>query len=77
MLKRIALLIWLTPVLSMAQPLDSVVAVVNEGVITTSELNAQAEVLRQQIAAKGMEVPAPKVLKKQVLQHLIDVIRVR
>lgn len=76
MLKRIALLMLLLPILAVseaAQPLDKVVAVVNEGVITESELNAQVEVLRQQLLAKQMQLPSDVVLRKQVLQHLIDV----
>ena len=56
-----------------AQPLDKVVAVVNDNVITASELEAQVDVLRQQITAKNMQIPAEPVLRKQVLQHLIDV----
>lgn len=56
-----------------AEPLDKVVAVVNDNVITESELNSQIEILRQQITAKNMALPSEKVLRKQVLQHLIDV----
>lgn len=56
-----------------AEPLDKVVAVVNDNVITASELDSQMEVLRQQIRAKKMELPSDDVLRKQVLQHLIDV----
>lgn len=56
-----------------AQPLDKVVAVVNDDVITASELDAQVDVMRQQILAKHMQLPSDKVLRKQVLQHLIDV----
>jgi peptidyl-prolyl cis-trans isomerase SurA len=73
MLNRIACLMMLLPALALAQPLDRVVAVVNDGVITASELNAQVQLLRQQIVAKKMQVPSDTVLKKQVLQHLIDV----
>ncbi|KTD07964.1 peptidylprolyl isomerase [Legionella jamestowniensis] len=76
MLKRIALLMLMLSALSVteaAQPLDRVVAVVNEGVITESELNAQVEILRQQIVAKNMQLPPEVTLRKQVLQHLIDV----
>ena len=58
---------------SSAQPLDKVVAVVNDNVITASELNAQINVLRQQLMAKNMQLPPDAVLRKQVLQHLIDV----
>ncbi|CEK09424.1 peptidylprolyl isomerase [Legionella hackeliae] len=76
MLKRIALLMLLLsvlPVAEAAQPLDKVVAVVNEGVITESELNTQVDILRRQLEAKRMQLPSDKVLRKQVLQHLIDV----
>ncbi|MCX7116052.1 MAG: peptidylprolyl isomerase [Gammaproteobacteria bacterium] len=56
-----------------AEPLDQVVALVNDGVITSSELDKQVEVLRQQLAAKQVALPPEDVLRKQVLQHLIDV----
>ncbi|MDI9819370.1 MULTISPECIES: peptidylprolyl isomerase [unclassified Legionella] len=75
MLKRIASLTLLLSVFTMAeaQPLDKVVAIVNDGVITESELNTQVETLKQQLEAKHMQLPPEKVLRKQVLQHLIDV----
>lgn len=72
----IGILFILLPVLvwaESAQPLDKVVAVVNDDVITASELNEQVEILRKQIMAKNMQVPDDKTLRKQVLQHLIDV----
>ena len=56
-----------------AQPLDKVVAIVNDNVITASELAAQMDILRQQLLAKNMQLPPDTVLRKQVLQHLIDV----
>ena len=55
------------------QLLDKVVAVVNNGVITASELNAQVEQSKKQILAQKMKLPTDSVLRKQVLQHLIDV----
>lgn len=76
MLKRLALLLLLLPVMAgvhAAQQLDRVVALVNDGVITSSELNAQVEILRQQLIDKKMQLPPDNVLRKQVLQHLIDV----
>lgn len=73
MLKRIACLLLVYPVLSLAEPLDRVVAVVNEGVITASELNAEVQLLREQILARHMPLPSDTALQKQVLQHLIDV----
>ncbi|QRN04857.1 molecular chaperone SurA [Legionella sp. MW5194] len=73
MLKRIVSLALLLPTLALAQPLDSVVAIVNDGVITSSELNTQVDALRQQMQARKMQMPPEKTLRKQVLQHLIDV----
>jgi peptidyl-prolyl cis-trans isomerase SurA len=58
---------------SFAESLDNVVAVVNDGVITSSELEEQVSILRQQLASKQVTPPSDEVLKKQVLQHLIDV----
>lgn len=56
-----------------AEALDKVIAVVNEGVITSSELNAELALLRNQMEANKMQLPPEKVLRKQVLQRLIDV----
>lgn len=56
-----------------AQSLDKVIAVVNDNVITSSELETQVEALRRQLTAKNMKLPTEDVLRKQVLQHLIDV----
>ncbi|MBI2785936.1 MAG: peptidylprolyl isomerase [Legionella longbeachae] len=55
------------------QVLDKVVAVVNNGVITSSELDKQVELSKKQILAQKMQLPADSVLRKQVLQHMIDV----
>ena len=66
----------LLPVSSMAaatQPLDKVVAIVNDNVITESELATHIAMLRQQLTAKHTELPSEAVLRKQVLQHLINV----
>ena len=57
----------------LAEPLDNVVAVVNEGVITARELDEQVDQLRQQLQSKQVSLPDDSALKKQVLQHLIDV----
>ena len=77
MLKQIGCLLVLLPALAfepaLAQPLDKVVAVVNDNVITESELATQTEQLKQQLMAKNMQLPPEAVLRKQVLQHLIDV----
>nr|WP_231852390.1 peptidylprolyl isomerase [Legionella micdadei] len=73
-MKRIVFIILLLPILTVvAQPLDKVVAIVNDGVITASELDAQVKILKEQLIAKKMQLPSDKILRKQVLQHLIDV----
>ncbi len=76
MRKQIIIFLMLLPAFvfaGSAQPLDKVVAIVNDNVVTASELESQVEVLRQQIIAKKMELPPEAVLRKQVLQHLIDI----
>lgn len=76
MRKQMLLLGVLLPMLVAAQSsqvLDKVVAVVNDNVITSSELDRQVDLLRQQMTAKNLEIPSESVLRKQVLQHLIDV----
>lgn len=56
-----------------SQTLDKVVAVVNDDVVTESELNTQMELIRKQLTAKGVKLPPEDAFRKQVLQHLIDV----
>lgn len=55
-----------------AEHLDKVVAIVNEEVITESELSKEVERLKQQMYASNTPLPADEVLRKQVLQHLIN-----
>ncbi|MDF1828337.1 MAG: peptidylprolyl isomerase [Legionellaceae bacterium] len=55
-----------------AEALDKVVAVVNDGVITQSELSAQVDMWRQQLRARKTELPPESALQKQVLNRLID-----
>lgn len=74
--KRILLFLILlltTIIVKAGEPLDKVVAIVNDSVITSSELNSQVGVLRQQLIAKQVQMPSEQVLRKQVLQHLINV----
>lgn len=54
------------------QPLDRIVAVVNEGVILQSQLNdTMATVAHQITSSSGGKLPPQNVLEKQVLQRLI------
>lgn len=75
MIKKIALLCALSlgTNIVQAQVLDKVVAIVNNGVITAAELNKQVEQSKKQLMAQRVQVPDALALRKQVLQHLIDV----
>lgn len=76
MYKKIALVCVLFAAVGVAQAkqlLDKVVAVVNNGVITSSELDKQVALTKTQLIAQKVPLPSEAALRKQVLQHLIDV----
>lgn len=54
-----------------AQAIDRIVAVVNDEVITESELNARLEEVRKRIAAQKIQSPPINILKKQVLERSV------
>jgi peptidyl-prolyl cis-trans isomerase SurA len=56
-----------------AVSLDAVVVEVNDGIITKSELDKNVADTKMQLEARHMAVPANDILRKQVLEHLIDV----
>ena len=72
MKKYMSFLFLLCSVSAVAEPLDKVVAVVNDGVITQSEFNTQLDMWRQQLRARKTEMPPESALQKQVLSRLID-----
>ena len=51
--------------------LDGVAAIVNEGVVLKSQLNAQIEVIRERALAQNMQLPPEEILEEQVLERLI------
>lgn len=51
--------------------IDSVVAVVNDDVITRQELNERLRVVVGQLQKQGTPLPAPEVLEKQMLERMI------
>jgi len=77
-MKIILMLIFLAT--SMATPfalantvgLDSIVAVVNDKAITNSQLVAQIQMIKEQLLASHAPVPPPAVLRKKVLNDMID-----
>jgi peptidyl-prolyl cis-trans isomerase SurA len=55
-----------------AEPLDQIVAVVNQDVITQSQLSDAMQRVQQQITQGGAQVPTQAVLRKNILNQLID-----
>ncbi len=53
------------------QLLDRVVAVVNDGVVLQSELEAQMRLITQRLTEQGVQLPPRGVLRQQVLERLI------
>ena len=54
-----------------AEPIDRIVAVVNEGVVLQSELESSLKMTRQQIAERRIAAPPEEVLRTQVLERLV------
>lgn len=54
------------------QSLDKIIAIVNDDVITKSELNQALAIAKAQIAQQQMNTPPEKMLRKQVLDQLIN-----
>jgi len=52
-------------------PLNRIVAVVNDQVLTQNELNKELFAVRQQLRQQGIRAPAEAVLNKQVLERLV------
>jgi peptidyl-prolyl cis-trans isomerase SurA len=70
----IALLVWTganSSLMAAVQPLDQIVAVVNEDVITLSELNARMREMVAQLNKKNANLPPIEILREQVLERMI------
>lgn len=59
------------PVQAQPVPLDSVVAIANDGVILRSELDRKVALISAQLQARGTALPARSVLERQVLEQMI------
>lgn len=57
-----------------AQPayIDSIVAIVEDGVITNSELTREVKRIRQEYSAKGQQLAATAALNRQILELLVN-----
>jgi len=53
------------------QEIDHIVAVVNDDVVTYSELKIQTQLIKQRITQRGVSLPPDDVLQKQILEQLI------
>jgi peptidyl-prolyl cis-trans isomerase SurA len=56
---------------SKGQLLDRVAAVVNDGLVLQSELDEQVVVISERLRQQKLELPAPSVLRQQVLERLV------
>lgn len=54
-----------------SEPLNQIVAVVNDDVVLESELEAKLDIVREQLQAQKTELPPEEVLRKQVLERVI------
>jgi peptidyl-prolyl cis-trans isomerase SurA len=54
------------------EPLDQIVAVVNEDVIAKSELDSRMQEMAAQLTQKGATLPPLEILREQVLDRMID-----
>lgn len=53
------------------QPLDRVIAVVNDDAIMAGELDRRVEQVRRQMSARGVTMPDPQALREQVLSRMV------
>jgi peptidyl-prolyl cis-trans isomerase SurA len=54
-----------------AEPIDRIVAVVNDGVVLQSELDRALQTTRKQLADRNIAMPSEGVLRGQVLERLV------
>ncbi len=57
---------------SSIEPLDQIVAIVNDGLITERQVNAAYQNALEQAQAQGINLPNPSTLKNEILNQLID-----
>ncbi len=57
--------------LAAPEPLDRIVAVVNDSVITSSELADRVQLVKAQLASQNTSLPPEKVLERQVLERMV------
>ncbi len=70
-LLTLALLLPLHPAPAAVEPIERIVAVVNDGVVLESELRNRMRTVVAQLQARGTQLPPAPVLRRQVLERLI------
>ena len=59
------------PALAAIVDIDRIVVVVNEDVITDTELRARIEEIKRELAARNIDPPAQSVLREQVVERMV------
>ncbi len=57
--------------LSVTNPLDKIVAVVNDDVITALELDVEVQNIKRQLSRQNTRLPSDAILQKQILERMI------
>ncbi len=65
------MLLWANVSVAKVEPLDRVAAIVNDKVITRSQLKQQTGMFAQNLMSQGQSIDDEEALTKQVLEHLI------
>tara|TARA_R110002110_G_scaffold271566_3_gene486981 strand:+ start:7358 stop:8638 length:1281 start_codon:yes stop_codon:yes gene_type:complete len=71
LIKLLCLLLWANVSVAKVEPLDRVAAIVNDKVITRSQLKQQTGMFAQNLMSQGQSIDDEEALTKQVLEHLI------
>jgi peptidyl-prolyl cis-trans isomerase SurA len=61
----------LAPAVAAIVDIDRIVVVVNEDVITNTELEARIEEIKQELATRNIDPPAESVLRKQMVERMV------
>ncbi len=68
----LGLFFWITTAQAEPVPLDNIVAIVNDDVVTQTELNYRTRVIKQQMKDAKVTLPEDSVLEPQVLDRIIE-----
>jgi peptidyl-prolyl cis-trans isomerase SurA len=60
------------PAASRVAPVDRIVAVVNDEVITQNDLSVRVDLVAKQLQRQGTQMPASDVLSRQILERMIN-----